>query len=113
MTASHGGMTTQTALPGQPISPYSSINDLADHFSELNLSLDRKPNKRPPSSYLCHLCFNKGHFIKDCPQVCSYSNCCHDNEQIVVYLSDALTTSIQTDNEILAFLLRSTHPDRL
>lgn len=47
-------------------SPFGSLGDLADHFSEL--SLDRKPCKRPPSSYLCHLCFNKGHYIKDCPQ---------------------------------------------
>lgn len=44
-----------------------SIGDLADHFTELGL-LDRKPTKRPPPSYLCHLCFKKGHYIKDCPQ---------------------------------------------
>ncbi|KAK7112439.1 zinc finger CCHC domain-containing protein 24-like isoform X2 [Littorina saxatilis] len=52
----------------QPIStsPFGSMADLADHFSDL--SLERKPAKRPPSSYLCHLCFNKGHYIKDCPQ---------------------------------------------
>lgn len=25
--------------------------------------------KKPPSTYLCHLCFKTGHFIKDCPQV--------------------------------------------
>ncbi|XP_046365001.1 zinc finger CCHC domain-containing protein 24-like isoform X2 [Haliotis cracherodii] len=49
-------------------SPYGSIQDLADHFSDLSLSMERKPSKRPPSSYLCHLCFNKGHYIKDCPQ---------------------------------------------
>ncbi|KAK7498586.1 hypothetical protein BaRGS_00010246, partial [Batillaria attramentaria] len=49
-------------------SPFGSIQDLADHFSDLSLSIDRKPGKRPPSSYLCHLCFNKGHYIKDCPQ---------------------------------------------
>ncbi|KAI4495889.1 hypothetical protein M0802_008295 [Mischocyttarus mexicanus] len=44
-----------------------SIGDLAEHFTELDL-LDRKPMKRPPSTYLCHLCFTKGHYIKDCPQ---------------------------------------------
>nr|XP_033335686.1 zinc finger CCHC domain-containing protein 24-like [Megalopta genalis] len=44
-----------------------SIGDLADHFTELGL-LDRKPTKRPPPSYLCHLCFKKGHYIKDCPE---------------------------------------------
>ncbi|OAD60696.1 Zinc finger CCHC domain-containing protein 24 [Eufriesea mexicana] len=44
-----------------------SITDLADRFRELGL-LDRKPIKKPPPSYLCHLCFTKGHYIKDCPQ---------------------------------------------
>jgi hypothetical protein len=43
--------------------------DLADHFADLTLSMDRKPTKRPPPTYLCHLCFKKGHYIKDCPQV--------------------------------------------
>lgn len=27
-----------------------------------------KAIRKPPTSYLCHLCFQKGHFIKDCPQ---------------------------------------------
>ena len=53
----------------QRLSPYGSIADIADHFNELSLSMERKPGKRPPSTYLCHLCFNKGHYIKDCPQV--------------------------------------------
>ncbi|KAK0080770.1 hypothetical protein PV325_013342 [Microctonus aethiopoides] len=44
-----------------------SIGDLAEHFTELGL-LDKKPTKRPPATYLCHLCFKKGHYIKDCPQ---------------------------------------------
>ncbi|XP_058066730.1 uncharacterized protein LOC131216294 [Anopheles bellator] len=25
-------------------------------------------NKVPPVNYLCHLCFKKGHYIRDCPQ---------------------------------------------
>lgn len=58
-------------------SPYGSLNDiadglssLADHFSDLSLSPEtRRTSKRPPANYLCHLCFNKGHYIKDCPQV--------------------------------------------
>uniref|UniRef100_A0AAQ4QST3 Zinc finger, CCHC domain containing 24 n=1 Tax=Gasterosteus aculeatus aculeatus TaxID=481459 RepID=A0AAQ4QST3_GASAC len=58
------------------VSPYGSLNNiveglnsLTDHFSDLSLSSEpRKPNKRPPPNYLCHLCFNKGHYIKDCPQ---------------------------------------------
>lgn len=44
-----------------------SIGDLAEHFNDLTL-LERKPTKRPPFAYLCHLCFKKGHYIKDCPQ---------------------------------------------
>ncbi|KAL2083597.1 hypothetical protein ACEWY4_021370 [Coilia grayii] len=59
------------------VSPYGSLNNivdglnsLTDHFSDLSLSSEpRKPSKRPPPNYLCHLCFNKGHYIKDCPQV--------------------------------------------
>lgn len=46
------------------------LSSLADYFSDLSLSAEaRKPSKRPPPNYLCHLCFNKGHYIKDCPQV--------------------------------------------
>lgn len=59
------------------VSPYGSLNNIADglsslteHFSDLTLTSEtRKPSKRPPPNYLCHLCFNKGHYIKDCPQV--------------------------------------------
>ncbi|KAH0514871.1 Zinc finger CCHC domain-containing protein 24 [Microtus ochrogaster] len=58
-------------------SPYGSLNNIADglsslteHFSDLTLTSEaRKPSKRPPPNYLCHLCFNKGQYIKDCPQV--------------------------------------------
>lgn len=58
-------------------SPYGSLNNIADglssltdHFSDLSLSPEtHRPSKRPPPNYLCHLCFNKGHYIKDCPQV--------------------------------------------
>ena len=41
-----------------------------DMFNELSLDdFGRKGKKKPPPSYLCHLCFTKGHYIKDCPQV--------------------------------------------
>eukprot|EP00794_Sanderia_malayensis_P016695 gene16695-18389_t len=29
---------------------------------------DSKKMRKPPDGYLCHLCFCKGHYIKDCPQ---------------------------------------------
>ncbi|GFS09180.1 zinc finger CCHC domain-containing protein 24 [Elysia marginata] len=54
-------------------SPYSSILDLCDQVADLSVTpclqqeRSRLP-KRPPNSYLCHLCFTKGHYIKDCPQ---------------------------------------------
>jgi hypothetical protein len=46
-------------------SPYSTIDSLADHFNDLSI---KRRSSKPPSSYLCHLCFQKGHYIKDCPQ---------------------------------------------
>jgi len=45
----------------------SCISELADQLSDLSLVLDRK-HKLPPDTYLCHLCFQKGHYIKDCPE---------------------------------------------
>ncbi|XP_041032293.1 zinc finger CCHC domain-containing protein 24 isoform X2 [Carcharodon carcharias] len=64
-------------------SPYGSLSNivdglssLTDHFSDLSLSTEpRKPGKRPPPNYLCHLCFNKGHYIKDCPQLVMVESC--------------------------------------
>lgn len=54
-------------------SPYSSVFDLCDHVTDLCLTPSQqhersRTSKRPPNSYLCHLCFTKGHYIKDCPQ---------------------------------------------
>uniref|UniRef100_UPI00358E41AB zinc finger CCHC domain-containing protein 24 n=1 Tax=Myxine glutinosa TaxID=7769 RepID=UPI00358E41AB len=62
--------------PDPAASPYTSTGGLMDglavlseHFADLSLSLEpRKPAKRPPPNYLCHLCFTKGHYIRDCPQ---------------------------------------------
>ncbi|KAJ0060637.1 hypothetical protein NL108_016744 [Boleophthalmus pectinirostris] len=58
-----------------PCSPLDSLNNLveglwslSDHFSDLSLSPDPRKPKRPPPNYLCHLCFSKGHYIRDCPQ---------------------------------------------
>ncbi|XP_026472662.1 zinc finger CCHC domain-containing protein 24-like isoform X2 [Ctenocephalides felis] len=49
------------------------INNLTEHINDLTISnmedvSSRKRQSRPPpSSYLCHLCFKKGHYIRDCP----------------------------------------------
>ena len=52
------------------------ITELTEQFADL--CLDKKLHsasvlgpgaRRPPPNYLCHLCFSKGHFIRDCPQV--------------------------------------------
>ncbi|XP_043212689.1 zinc finger CCHC domain-containing protein 24-like isoform X2 [Amphibalanus amphitrite] len=45
----------------------NSISELAEQFGDLSLGLGRK-QKLPPETYLCHLCFQKGHYIKDCPE---------------------------------------------
>ncbi|CAH1405649.1 unnamed protein product [Nezara viridula] len=47
-----------------PIAP-DNIGDLTEALNDL--CLNEKCYKQPPASYLCHLCFSKGHYIKDCP----------------------------------------------
>ena len=64
----------------------TQLDELSLHLSDLSLSGEKKNSKRPPSSYLCHLCFNKGHFIKDCPQVGQVSYQCHPKCCISVLL---------------------------
>lgn len=46
---------------------HDPIADITDQLAELRM-VDRHPLRRPPSYYLCHLCFQKGHYIRDCPQ---------------------------------------------
>lgn len=47
-----------------------SLFDLCDQFNDFGLDdLKPKPVRSPPPEYLCHLCFKKGHYIRDCPQV--------------------------------------------
>ncbi|XP_053680552.1 uncharacterized protein LOC128731453 [Anopheles nili] len=36
--------------------------------TELLQNANLKYSKVPPANYLCHLCFKKGHYIRDCPQ---------------------------------------------
>nr|XP_004226858.1 zinc finger CCHC domain-containing protein 24 isoform X1 [Ciona intestinalis] len=50
-----------------PPSPFDSIGDLVEGFGDLTLGFQTQTTKLPPANYLCHLCFTKGHYIKDCP----------------------------------------------
>lgn len=47
----------------------NQLHELSLTDSDTNQSSRFRAAKKPPSTYLCHLCFQKGHFIKDCPQV--------------------------------------------
>jgi len=47
----------------------NQLNDLSLTDCDASQSPRYRAAKKPPSTYLCHLCFQKGHFIKDCPQV--------------------------------------------
>lgn len=51
-----------------PDYPGAHFTELAEQFSGLSLGLDPRAVRKPPPNYLCHLCFRKGHYIKDCPQ---------------------------------------------
>lgn len=51
-----------------PDYPGAHFAELAEQFSGLSLGLDPRAVRKPPPNYLCHLCFRKGHYIKDCPQ---------------------------------------------
>ncbi|XP_022917155.1 zinc finger CCHC domain-containing protein 24-like [Onthophagus taurus] len=46
----------------------ADICELTEQLSDLNLNHSNRPTKRPPATYMCHLCFQKGHYIKDCPK---------------------------------------------
>jgi len=46
------------------------VDEVLSLILQLEQMRQQRLSKRvPPSDYLCHLCFQKGHFIKDCPQV--------------------------------------------
>ncbi|XP_017771313.1 PREDICTED: zinc finger CCHC domain-containing protein 24-like isoform X1 [Nicrophorus vespilloides] len=59
------GTTFSTSPAMQATDP---ICELTDQLSELAV-VDRRNLKQPPATYLCHQCFQKGHYIKDCPQL--------------------------------------------
>jgi hypothetical protein len=48
-----------------------SLDEIAQ-FSQL-LSC---PKKAPPPKYQCHICYQSGHYISDCPMV-SFLRSCH------------------------------------
>ncbi|XP_055703124.1 zinc finger CCHC domain-containing protein 24-like isoform X2 [Phlebotomus papatasi] len=62
---------TQQESLSPPASSYEQIIDLIETLGNLDISKNfenKKPQKLPPDNYLCHLCFRKGHYIRDCPK---------------------------------------------
>lgn len=55
----------------QKFSIPDQITELCDEFADLRVynTPVYQRGGTPPSAYLCHLCFTKGHFIRNCPQV--------------------------------------------
>lgn len=68
-----GAYQNGLSSPVPASSPSDFAFDLCDRFNDLNLldcySKSARFNRIPPDNYLCHLCFLKGHYIRDCPQV--------------------------------------------
>ncbi|CAH1116094.1 unnamed protein product [Phaedon cochleariae] len=67
--------STAQQYPFNVYSPYYSsdpLADIIDQFADLAVDGRQQPptqlKRPPPAAYLCHLCFRKGHYIKDCPQ---------------------------------------------
>ncbi|KAI4457248.1 zinc knuckle [Holotrichia oblita] len=50
-----------------PAGGNDALCELTEQLADLTIG-ERRNSKRPPPSYMCHLCFQKGHYIKDCPQ---------------------------------------------
>lgn len=70
-----------------------SVTDLTEQLNELALT-DRRPTRRPPPTYLCHLCFRKGHYIKDCPQVGTFSRQWYSRTRIEAVIKNIVFTSL-------------------
>ncbi|XP_066936984.1 zinc finger CCHC domain-containing protein 24-like isoform X2 [Clytia hemisphaerica] len=65
------GMRTSSSSSGSDYSGSLSPVDYAFFGREAMEALQRQRRERqrkPPEGYLCHLCFCKGHYIKDCPE---------------------------------------------
>ncbi|ETN64918.1 hypothetical protein AND_003327 [Anopheles darlingi] len=54
----------QNVIPGL----HSPPAPLQQQQQQQQLQNGSKYSKVPPVNYLCHLCFKKGHYIRDCPQ---------------------------------------------
>uniref|UniRef100_A0A182LZJ3 CCHC-type domain-containing protein n=1 Tax=Anopheles culicifacies TaxID=139723 RepID=A0A182LZJ3_9DIPT len=48
--------------------PLPLHNGTAEQQQHHLQNVNQKYSKVPPANYLCHLCFKKGHYIRDCPQ---------------------------------------------
>ncbi|XP_076454414.1 uncharacterized protein LOC143289293 isoform X2 [Babylonia areolata] len=65
-----GGTAASCPLPQLTTSPEGSAVDLflADLLADLCLDPQAGTPLPPSTPYICHLCFQKGHLIRDCPQ---------------------------------------------
>ncbi|XP_057298088.1 uncharacterized protein LOC130629015 [Hydractinia symbiolongicarpus] len=62
--SSHDGFSSRSDYSGS-LSPDSF--DFEFNLQQSFLQREKRVRK-PPEGYLCHLCFCKGHYIKDCPE---------------------------------------------
>ena len=51
------------------LSPESIEFDFSLSAAYQYQQMQQRRMRKPPEGYLCHLCFCKGHYIKDCPEV--------------------------------------------
>lgn len=67
------GMRTPPSSSSYDSSLSGSLSpvDLGFEYAEAAMLQRQRRARKPPDGYLCHLCFCKGHYIKDCPEVCT------------------------------------------
>lgn len=94
----------------------STFNNPVQHTCALNLGTNSastpsrciKPHYKDavPADYMCHLCFSKEHFIRDCPQVKFYRNKDHRLHLIWIWISIAnISTSVANTHFAFGFIV--------
>jgi len=68
LSCSSGSRGSQLTTGSKELDDLLVLSELL-HQNKLDVLTAPKTKKKPPSTYLCHLCFKPEHFIKDCPLV--------------------------------------------